>query len=111
MADQNRAHQRIDKPLTIQFCIADMSPKKWDMSIIQNISAGGVKFKAKGDLKLVDKIILLQIRVPELAPHMLQLEAIVLDTQNSFVRAKFINLSEISKEQLLIVEKMVNKKQ
>jgi len=99
------------KPLTVQFCSADVFPKKWDMSVVENISAGGVKFKAQGNLPSVGKIIQLRIRIPELAPHLLELEAIVLDTKNYVVRVKFIHLSEANKEHLLVVEKMIERQE
>lgn len=108
MDDQNREHKRLVRPLMIQFCIADALPRKWDMSVIENISAGGVKFKVPADLDLIDRTIQLRIRIPELAPHLLELEAVILDTQNSLARAKFINLSDENKEHLSIVERMVD---
>ncbi len=114
MIDKNRKHRRIEKPITIQFCLLEDSPKKWDMSILDNISVGGVSFTASSDLKLNDKIIQLQIRIPELAPIVLELEAMVvnvrprLNEKQSDVGAKFINLSEINKEHLSVVEKMID---
>ncbi len=98
----------------MQYCVAGAFPKKWDMSIIDNISAGGVKFSAPSDLELKGKIVQLQIKIPELAPHLLDLEAMVIDAQPrpnlkySDVRAKFINLSESNKGHLSIVEKLID---
>jgi hypothetical protein len=109
MADENRKHSRLEKTLTIHFCLLEEFSKRWDIATIINISAGGVKFKALNDLELNDKIIQLRIRVPELAPQCLEVEAMVLDNQNSLIRAKFINLTEENKEHLLVVEKMVNR--
>ncbi len=101
----------------MQYCVADLLPKKWDMSVIENISAGGVKFSAPSDLGLKGKCLQLQIKIPELAPLILELEAIVLDAQprpNSIysnVRVKFINLSEANKKHLSIVEKMIERQE
>ena len=99
----------------MQYCVTDALPKKWDMSIVENISAGGIKFIAPIDLALNDKIIQLQIRIPELAPLVLELEAMVVNvkpnakprfnTKYSEVRAKFINLSKANKEHLSVVKK------
>ena len=117
MLDKNRKHRRIEKSLTMQFSLADVSPRKWDMSTIENISFGGVRFIAPSDLKLIDKIVHLQIRIPQLAPRLLELEAIVLDAKPRFnskfsdVRAKFINLSEENKAHLSIVEKIIDRQE
>jgi len=98
----------------MQYCVAGAFPKKWDITIIENISAGGVKFPAPSDLELKGKIVQLQIKIPELAPRLLELEAMVIDVQPRFnlkysdVRAKFINLSETNKAYLSIVEKMID---
>ena len=114
MFEINREHRRVKKPLTMQFCLSDVSPQKWDMTVVENISAGGVRFIAPSDLELFDKIIQLQIKIPELAPHLLKLQAIVLsakprlNSQYSDVRARFINLSETNKEHLSVVEKMID---
>jgi hypothetical protein len=84
------------------------------MSVIENISVGGVKFIAPADLALNDKIIQLQIRIPELGPLILELEAMVVDVKLRFnnkhsdVRAKFINLSEADKKHLSVLEKMID---
>ena len=115
MAEINRKHKRIKKPVTMRFCLSDASVKKWDMTIIDNISAGGVKFAAPTDLDLFNKIIKLQIKIPEMAPHILELEAVVLSVQNrpnpgfSDVRAKFINLSVADYESLSVLENIINK--
>jgi len=115
MIDKNRRNRRFKKSINMQYCIAGVYPKKWDMSIIDNISIGGVKFSAPSDLQLKGKIVQLQIKIPELAPRLLEVEAMVLDTQPRFnakycdVRAKFINLTDINKEHLSIVEKMIEK--
>ena len=77
MVEENRQHKRIEKTITIQFCVADAFPKKWDMSVIENISVGGVKFSAPSDIEFNDKIVQLQIRIPELAPRFLEIEAVV----------------------------------
>ena len=113
MTDQNRQHKRIEKTLTLLFCVADAVPQKWDMSVVENISAGGVRFIAPTDLKLQDKIVQLKIRIPALAPHSIELQAMVVearsrfDTKYSDVRAKFINITDESKERLSVVEKMI----
>jgi len=113
MADINRQHGRIARTLTILFCVADHSPQEWDMSVIKNISVGGVMFLAPGDLKLKDKTVLLKIGIPELAPQLMILEALVVDFKPCFnakiseVRAKFINLTDTNKEHLLVVQKIV----
>jgi hypothetical protein len=114
MVDENRQYRRIEKRLTIQFCLADVAPRKWDMSMIENISVGGVKFVATSDLKLNDKIIQLQIRIPELAPRFLELQALVLSVKPRFngkisdVRAKFINLSDEDKKNLSVIQGLIN---
>jgi len=115
MIDKNRQHRRIEKNINLRFCVANDDQIKWDMSVIQNISAGGVKFSVPSDLNLKGQIIRLQIKIPELAPRFLDLEAVVLDAKPRFnakysdIRAKFINLSELSKEQLTIVERMIDR--
>ena len=112
MIDYNRQHRRIDKNITLLYCLADARPKQWDMSIAENISAGGVKFRALSDLKLKDKIIQLRIKIPALAPHVLEVEGMVVNVQlrsyekQSDVSVKFINLSQINKEHLSILETM-----
>jgi hypothetical protein len=88
------------------------------MSIVEDISVGGVKFIAPSDLKLKDKIVQLLIKIPELAPLILELEAMVVNvkqnvklgfnTKYSEVRVKFINLSEANKEHLSVVERMID---
>lgn len=114
MIDDLRQHRRIEKPLTMHYCLADVLPIKWDITSIGNISIGGVKFIARNDLNLNHKTVLLQIKIPQLAPDSLVLEAIVLNvkprpnTKTSDVRAKFINLSETDKEQLSVVGKVIN---
>jgi hypothetical protein len=114
MIDNQRRYRRLDKILTMQFCFADASPKVWDISTIENISPGGVRFKVPSDLKLKDKIIYVQIRVPELAHRLLKLEAIVINTKSrsnikfSDVRAKFINLTDDDKELLSVLEKIID---
>ena len=113
MVDNNRQDTRIKKNINIQYCVAGALPKKWDVSIIEDISAGGVKFIAPVDLPLNDKIIQLQIRIPELAPLILELEAMVVNVKPRFndkqsdVRAKFINLSLENKEHLIVLERMI----
>jgi hypothetical protein len=99
----------------MQFCIADVYPKRWDVSLIENISAGGIKFSAPNDLKLKDKIIQLRLTIPELSPQLVELEALVVDVKTNFdsiysdIRVKFINLTEDNKADLLIIEKMIEK--
>lgn len=114
MAREQRHHPRIQKPLTMQYCRADLFPRKWDMSVIDNISLGGVRFKASSDLELNNKIIQLQILIPELAPRFLELEAIVLEVKphsniNSCdIRARFISVSDKNKEYLAVIEKIID---
>ena len=114
MIDKNRRHRRIEKKISLLFCAADMSPKKWDMSVVENISTGGVKFIAPTDLALNNKIIQLQIRIPELAPLILKLEAMAVNVKprsnnkQSDVRVKFVNLSEANKKHLSVLEKMID---
>ena len=85
------------------------------MCVIENISAGGIRFIAQHDLKLFDKNLHLQIRVPELAPIVLKLDAKVVDVKprtndkQSDVRAKFINLSVADYESLSVLENIINK--
>jgi len=113
MADKNRRHKRIDKKISVLFCVAGVFPMKWDMSIIENISAGGVRFIAPNDLALNDKILQLQIKMPELAPLILELEALVVDVKlrlnekQSDVRAKFINISASQQKNLAALEKII----
>lgn len=115
MTDENRQHKRIKKHITILFCLADASPQKWDMSFVDNISAGGVKFVASSDLKLVDTILQLQIKIPELSPRILKLDAKILSVtprfngKSSDVRAQFLNLSEKDKEEIAALEAIINK--
>ena len=117
MSENKRQHIRIEKHLTLHFCIVDEHPQKWDMSVIQNISVGGVMFIAPADLKLNGMTVALRIQIPELAPHTFQVEAIVLSTKLrlnkiSFeVRAKFINLTPADKNRLSVLEKMINQEQ
>jgi len=117
MIDKNRQHQRVNKILTILYCIADFPTKHWDMSVIKNISAGGVMFLAPGDVKFNGKTIYLKIGIPELAPLVLELEAIVIDAKPCFnvkiceVRARFINLSDENKVNLTIIEKIIQKQE
>jgi hypothetical protein len=68
-----------------------------------------VKFIAPKDLK--DQMLNLEIKSPRIAPRVLKLEAMVVDSNPSQhvsffdIRAKFINLSESSKRDLSILEK------
>jgi hypothetical protein len=120
MVDNNRQDTRIQKNINIQYCVAGALFKKWDVSVIEDISAGGVKFIAPVDFGLNDKILQLQIRIPELAPLVLELEAMVVNvkpnarpgfnTKYSEVRAKFINLSKDNKEHLAVVKEMIDLK-
>lgn len=77
------------------------------MSTIGDISAGGVKFVAPRDL--IRKKLKLEIESPLLAPRLLKLEAIVIDSRPSKrfsffdIRAKFFNLSEENKRDLSIL--------
>ena len=93
--------------------MADVYPKKWDVSTIDNISFGGVKFTSSEALELHNKIILLQIRIPQLAPRRLKVEALVLSVKlrlNSKIydiRAKFINVSEGNKKDFSILEDII----
>jgi len=74
-------------------------------------------FTAPSDLKLDDKVIRLQIKVPQLAPHFLELEALVLEAKPCYnnkvceVRAKFINISEQNKAQLAVIEGMIDQQE
>jgi len=83
------------------------------MSIIDNIGAGGLKFSASSDLDLKDKTIQVRIRIPELAPLVLDLEAKVVNVyprtnkKQSYVHVKFVNLSEINKKQLSVLEELI----
>lgn len=114
MNDPRRQHQRIQKSLTLKFCLADVYPLKWDMSTVENISAGGVKFNASSDLYLNNKRIRMQIRLPEMVPDVLEVEALVLTTEllfngkSSVVRARFLNLTETDKHNLKILENIIN---
>jgi len=110
MLGENRRSKRIVRPLNIRFCLSDQNPPKWDLtSIIKDISAGGVKFMAPRDLKGAK--LNLEIKSPRIAPRMLKLEAIVLDSRPSGypsffdIRAQFLNLSEESTRDLSILEK------
>lgn len=114
MNEDNRQHRRIEKRITMRFCLADMSPKRWDMSFVDNISVGGIKFKASSDLKLTDKIIQLQIKIPELSPKVLEINALVLSAiprlngKTLEIRAKFVDLSDKDKEDLSVLETSIN---
>jgi hypothetical protein len=114
MNEESRQHKRIEKRVTIQFCVADVSPQKWDMSFVDNISVGGVKFIASSDLKLNEHKIRLQIKIPELSPRFLKLEAMVLSAtprlngKTSDIRAKFTNLTQEDKEDLAVLEKIIH---
>ena len=114
MTDYNRQYRRIDKNITLLYCVADARPAQWDMSIAENISAGGVKFRALSDLKLKDKIVQLRIKIPALAPHVLEVEGMVVNVEPlaygklSEVCVKFINLSEINTKNLSVVEGMID---
>ena len=114
MIDNKRQHARIKKNINMQYCVAGGFPGKWDISVVENISVGGVKFKAPIDFALNDKIVQLQIRIPELAPLILDLKAMVVNVKPGFntkysdVRAKFINLSEADKKHLSVVERMID---
>ena len=105
----------MERILTVLYCVADAIPKKWDQSVIENISAGGIRFIAPSDLDLVNKVVQLKIKIAELAPYTLELEAVVLGVNPRFngkssdVRAKFINVSPENKERLTIVEKIIQK--
>ena len=113
MVDKNREHTRVNRVLTVLYCVADEIPHKWDMSVIENISVGGIKFLAPIDMKLEGKTVQLRIKIPELAPNTLELEGLVLSANPRFngksfdVRAKFVNVSEESKERLAVVEKLI----
>jgi len=113
MADKNRKYRRAEKKLILLFCFPDILPRKWDMSIIDNIGAGGLKFSASSDLDLKDKTIQVRIRIPELAPLVLDLEAKVVNVyprtnkKQSYVHVKFVNLSEINKKQLSVLEELI----
>jgi len=108
----NRENRRIERPFTIQFCPADAYPQKWDMSTIQNISAGGLRFTVANDTELLNKIIHVRIRIPEIT-HILEMQAYVLEllpranTRFFDVRAKFINLSETNKKDLIFLERII----
>jgi len=83
------------------------------MSVVENISAGGIKFRAPHDMVINHKIIELQVQIPELAPLLLELDAEILEvkprptTKFSDVRAKFVNLSDENKRRLSIIERIV----
>ncbi len=114
MPESYRQFKRLEKPINMQFCIADAYPKKWDMTIIENIGGGGVKFAVPKDMNLVDKVILLQIKIPQLAPRTVELEAKVLsadprmNSPSADIRAKFINLSDQNRLDLSVIEKMIS---
>jgi PilZ domain len=117
MNDINRQYKRIEKPLNIQFCFPELSPNKWDMSEVENISTGGIKFIAPTDLDLNNKIVHLKIRIPELLPLVLDIEAKVVNCNQGFkqgfnvkfseVSAKFINISEANKNYLTAMERIM----
>jgi len=112
--DQNRRHKRLNKIITLGFCVP--GSKSWEMSVVENISAGGVRFIAPTDIILSHKVFQLKIRVPELAPNVLEVEAEVVDAKLrknpkvSDVRAKFINLSDANQKYLLDLENLIEKK-
>jgi len=109
----NRRHKRIDKIINLFYSLADELPQKWDMSIAENIGTGGLRFIGPFDLKLKDKVFNLRIKLPQLAPALLEVEAMVVDVKQRLngdqadIRVKFINLSAINKEHLSVLEKMI----
>ncbi len=113
MAENQRQHKRIDKRLTLMYCVADTYPRHWDLTVIENISVGGIKFTTSSNLELKNKFILVKIRIPELLPRHLELEALVLNEERhvdgkfSEVRAKFVNLTDLQKKDLPVVENLV----
>lgn len=115
MAEEIRQHKRIDKVINLQFSVADQIPVKWDICKMENISEGGLKFIAQTDLNLNGKLLNLKIRLPELAPSLLEIQGIVVGFKPRFnpklsdVRVKFINISETSKAQLAIIEEIINR--
>lgn len=83
---------------------------------MENISAGGVKFLVTSQSDLKDKILHLRIKVPELTPYVLDLQALVLESKPRInpkfqdVRAKFVNIKAADKQQLDILEGLINQK-
>ena len=97
-------------------------PKKWDMSVIEDISAEGLMFMAPSDLPLNDKIVQLKIKIQELAPRIMEVNARVVNVKPCFnfkglfnpkiceVRVEFINISRENEGYLsALVEKMRQK--
>ncbi len=111
MTDENRQHKRITKPLNVRFCNAADNPPKWDMTTIENISTGGTKFVAHINIQK-DDVLKLQIRIPQLAPRILELTAVVVENTKrptmsaSDVRVKFVNLTPSDTEDLSVLEKI-----
>ena len=106
----------MNKSLSIQYSLEEGGVGKWDQSFVQNISVGGVKFTAAGDYNLKDKVIHLRIRLPDLAPEVMDIQAKVLEfksrsnTKFFDVRALFVNITPKQKEQLAVLDKMINSK-
>ena len=113
MNESKRQYKRLDKTITLKFCVEDQLPHKWEQSVVENISMGGVKFIAPSDWQLNNKVVNLQIKIQELAPYLLEIQALVVDIKprkspaSIDIRAKFVNISELNKQQLQVVEKMI----
>jgi hypothetical protein len=107
---ERRQFKRIVRPLNLRFCYTHENPPQWNLSsFIENISIGGVKFIASGDL--TDKMLKLEIQSPRWEHHAIMLEGKVLESIPSdefpshfIVRVQFINVSEENKKNLSLLE-------
>ncbi|MDE1920560.1 MAG: PilZ domain-containing protein [Candidatus Omnitrophica bacterium] len=116
MVDNQRRYRRIEKPIHILFCAVGAASQRWDMSIIQNISSGGIKFPTSNGADLNNKTLLVKINFQELLPRRLELKAKVLssklrpNTKIFDVRAQFIDVSEEQRNDLFLMEQIIDQK-
>jgi c-di-GMP-binding flagellar brake protein YcgR len=114
MNQERRSSKRIEKHIMVHFTVAGDDPPKWDVATVDNISAGGLKFKVSNDLQMDGKVIELRIKLPELLPSFLDLKAEVIEVQsnpkNSIcgVRVKFIDLTEEDKKNIATLKEIID---
>ena len=103
MGEEKRKSVRIKKALTVRYCYGvDKADKKWDMTLIMDISEAGMCITTRQRFSLND-ILTFLIKVPSMPLEWLEFTGRVVESKESMVgthltRIEFMNLKEDQKK-------------
>ena len=103
MGEERRKSVRIKKVLTVRYCYGvDKADKKWDMTLIRDISETGMRITTRQRFSLND-ILTFLIKVPSRPLEWVEFTGRVVESKESRVarhltRIEFINFKEGQKE-------------